>query len=272
VAACELAAFWAAVAGYAGAFLAVVFGLVLRRRGVVRSGLGLGAAGVAAQAVALGCRGIGEVAPPFVTYYESVMFATWLAAGSALWLARSREWFRPALPVVLGVTLLLMGSAVFTAREFRPLGPALQSWWLVVHVVFALLAFGGMLVAAGAGVLAIRRRTPPAVRGRVDEVMFRAFALSFIFQLVMTASGAIWAHQAWGRYWGWDPIETASVLTLIVYALALHLKATHDWRGARLGWLAIAGFLLTAYGIWGVPFVSPSAHLYTSPTYRAEAK
>ncbi|MEK7475082.1 MAG: cytochrome c biogenesis protein CcsA [Candidatus Coatesbacteria bacterium] len=272
MAASELAAFWAAVAAYAAAFLAVVFGLVLRRRGAVRAGLGIGAAGLAAQGIALTCRGIGQVAPPFVTYYESVVFGTMLATGVALWLARSREWFRPALAVVLGVSLLLMGSAVFTAREFRPLGPALQSWWLVVHVVFALFAFGGMLVAAGAGVVAIRRRAAPAVRGRIDEVMYRAFALSFIFQLVMTASGAIWAHQAWGRYWGWDPIETASLLTLIVYALALHLRATHDWRGVRLGWLAIAGFLLTAYGIWGVPFVSPSVHLYTSPAYRAEAK
>ncbi len=265
--AAELIGFWAAVAAWAVATLAATGGLVLGRDGWVRAAGAAAATGVAGQVAALLARGLGGWGPPFTTYYESVLFGTLLAGGALMWLGRTRPPFRAALVVAAPVILLLLGSAVFTAREFEPLSPTLQSWWLVVHVLFALAAFGAMLVAAGlAGVVLVpgaAARWLPATGA--DGWLVRAFSLAFVFQLVMVASGSIWAHQAWGRAWGWDPIETCSLLVAIVLGLALHLHRLHGWRGGRLAWLAIGAFLLTAYGIWGVPFFQPSVHLYQGP-------
>ncbi len=262
----EVVGLWVAVAAYAAAFVLAVFGLVLSRPAALGAAFGATAAGWFAQGSALAFRGVAEWSPPFNTYYESVLCGTWLATGALLVLARRSGGLRPALAILNPVSLLLLGSAMFTDRSLRALIPGLQSWWLVVHVCFALLAFGCMAVAAATGPLLwfprAARAPAPAV---LDRLLFRAFALAFIFQIVMIASGSIWANQAWGRWWGWDPIETFSLLTLIAFGIALHLKIQFGWSGPRLAWLAVAGFLLTVYGIWGVPFFQQSVHLYQGP-------
>lgn len=265
--AAELAGLWLTIAALAASFILAAVAVALDRPGWLAQARAVALAGLVPQAVALAVRGIAQYAPPFTTYFESVMFGTFLALAGWGWSTRGRGGFPAAIAVVAPVNLLLLGSAVFTAREFKPLGPALQSWWLVVHVLFALLAFAAMTGAAGAAVLGVTNgraawRPEPAA---LDRFLSRAFALSFLFQLVMTTSGAVWAHEAWGRYWGWDPIETFSLLTLIVFGIALHLVRMHGWRGRTLAWAAIAGFLLTVYGIWGVPLFFPSVHLYQGP-------
>lgn len=257
----ELPAFWTAVGAWGLAFAATAAGTVLGRPAWNRLGRGLAAAAVLAQGAALVGRGLTAWSPPFTTYYESVLGGTWLAGAAALLATRRRPELAGILLVTAPVALLLLGSSVFTVREFAPLGPALQSWWLVVHVVFALLAFAAALTAAGAGAVLVVR---PSREG-AGIVVSRGIALAFLFQLVMIASGAIWAHQAWGRYWGWDPIETCSLLTLLVFGLGRHLERLHGWGGRRLAGVAVAGFLVTAYGIWGVPFFQPSVHLYQGP-------
>lgn len=262
----ELAGLWTAVAAYAGAFVLAALGLALGRRGPLAAALAAAALAWLAQGAALACRGVAEWSPPFNTYYESVLFGTWLAVGALLWLARRPDGLRAGIAVAAPLVLLLLGSAMFTDRSLRALAPGLQSWWLVVHVCFALLAFGSMAVAAAAGALLwLPRARSFAAPRAVERVLPRAFALAFVFQLVMIASGSIWANQAWGRYWGWDPIESFSLVTLLLYGIALHLKTQFGWGGRKLAWLAAAGLLATVYGIWGVPFFQPSVHLYQGP-------
>ncbi len=264
---CELAGYWGAIGAYAAAFVLAAFGLALSRKGPLSAALAGTAAGLACHTASLVCRGLAQWAPPFITYYESVLFGTWLAALIALVAALRRPGLTPLLVAVNPLNLLLLGSGLFASRELAPLAPMLQSWWLVVHVVFALLAFGAMTVGAAAGFLrlaAARAAWAPSAE-LPDLVVFRSLALAFLFQLVMVVSGSIWADQAWGRFWGWDPIETFSLLTLIVFAIALHLRLSFGWRGRKLAWAAMAGFLLTVYGIWGVPFFQPSIHLYQDP-------
>lgn len=267
---CELAGYWAAIAAYAAAFILAAFGLALGRERIMSAALAVTAAGWLFHTGSLVCRGLAQWAPPFVTYYESVHFGTWLAALIALAAVWRQRRLAPLLVAVNPLNLLLLGSALFASRELAPLAPALQSWWLVLHVLFALLAFGAMAVGAAAAILrltAARAAWAPMAEP-ADLVVFRSLVLAFLFQLVMVVSGSIWAEQAWGRFWGWDPIETFSLLTLILFAIALHLRFSFGWKGKKMAWAALIGFLLTVYGIWGVPFFQPSIHLYQGPNAR----
>lgn len=263
----ELAGLGGAMGGYAAAFVAAILSLVLKRPRTLGPAYALSVAGAVFHSAALVSRGLGYWIPPFITYYESVLFGSWLAMVASLVLVRRLEDLRAILAALCPVMLLLMGSAMFTNREFAPLSPTLQSWWLVVHVLFALLAFAGMAVAFGGAVFLF---LSPRARGgstasRTDRVIYKSIILAFIFQMVMLVSGSIWANQAWGRYWGWDPIETFSLLTLVLFGISLHLRFQYGWKGRRMAWFAVLGFLFTIYGIWGVPFFSQSIHLYQGP-------
>ncbi len=212
------------------------------------------------QTVALAWRGIVQFSPPFITYFESVAFGCWLAAGGYLLFARR-------LPAAVGATVslinfLLLGSAALAPRPLTPLPPALQSWWLLFHVLFALLTFGALVVGAGAAAALLLPSRVVQDRERLGRWLVPCLSFAFMSQLAMITSGAIWAHKAWGRYWGWDPIETFSLLTWLVYGVALHAHYTYGWKGPRLAWSLVTGLVLAIYGIWGVPYFSKSVHLY----------
>jgi ABC-type transport system involved in cytochrome c biogenesis permease subunit len=138
------------------------------------------------------------------------------------------------------------------------LEPPYRSNWLMVHVVFAWLAFGSYVVAsalAGYFLWVTRRAVPvpePDRRGLVDELAARLIAFGFVSDSVMIASGAIWAHGLWGRYWAWDPIETWSLVSWLVYGVNLHLRFTLGWQGRRAAWVAVLsvlGIIVTFFGL-----------------------
>ena len=266
----ELTLFWAALSAYGLSFTLQALSLALGRPRLAPAYRALVLGGVAAHALALTWRGFSQGSPPFISYYESVSFGVWLDSLFYLWLKRRQPSFEGAWLALGPANLLLMGSACLSAHEFAPLAAPLQSWWLAVHVLFALAAFACLALAFG---LALLLLAPPGLArpawlpgpSASDDYFFRFLALAFLFQLVMLVAGSIWADQAWGRFWGWDPIETASLLTLLVEALAIHLRLHFGWRGRRLAGLLVLAFLLTVFSIWGVPYLSQSIHLYQKP-------
>ena len=95
-----------------------------------------------------------------------------------------------------------------------------------------------------------------------DELSYRAVAWGFPFLAVGIVSGAVWANYAWGTYWSWDPKETWSLITWLIYAAYLHARVTRGWRGTRAAYLSIAGFLAVIFLYWGVSFILPGLHAY----------
>ena len=250
---------FAALAFYAATFLAAAVAIAFKESWARALSPLLGLAWIL-QLVALVWRGVAQASPPFITYFESVSFGCWLAAGVYLLFARK-------FPAVVGATVaivnfLLLGSAALAPRPLMPLPPGLQSWWLLFHVVFALLTFGVLLVGTGAAAAFLLPSRFSFDRERLGRRLVPCLSFAFMSQLAMIASGAIWAQKAWGRYWGWDPIETFSLLTWLVYGAALHAHYTYGWKEKRLAWVLVAGMLMAGYGIWGVPYFSPSVHLY----------
>ena len=181
-------------------------------------------------------------------------------------LAAAAVWqYRPAVraaPLFLATTLLVLGKGLGARAAGAPLAPVFRSNWLVVHVLSAWVAFGSYLVAAGlaAHYLWLGRRTPaegtrPEV---IEELSAKLVVLGFLGHSVMLVSGALWAHGLWGRYWGWDPLETWTLVSWLIYSVYLHLRFTLGWKGRRAAWVAVssvAGVLVTFYGIGLVSYV-----------------
>jgi len=193
------------------------------------------------------------------------LFRTFIVTNSAMVLAVA----------TLPLAFLLMGYGVMRQPVLNPLAASLRSFWLYVHVFFAWLAFGAYALAMAGGIVYLlkRRDTERAVHNpiherfptleRLDELVFRWVVFGFVTDAVMIASGAIWARDLWGSYWSWDPVETWSLVTWLVYGLAIHLRVTRGWTGARfarVAALAIAGMIITFFGVTFV--VETSNHFF----------
>lgn len=168
----------------------------------------------------------------------------------------SRYQLRSLGLIVLPVAIGLMLYAASLPSDIEPLVPALQNnSLLTLHVSVAIIAYSAFAVSFGAAALYLAQhrfntRFLPRTESS-DEVGFLSAALGFPFMTLVLVLGAYWANTAWGRYWGWDPKETASLVTWLLYAGYLHTRALREWRGTRSAWLLVIGFvavMLTYFG------------------------
>jgi cytochrome c-type biogenesis protein CcsB len=225
----------------------------------VRAAIGLSALGVIAHVIAVVARGLAVHRAPWGNMYEFITALTCIAALFFVYvMIRYRVW---ALGVfVMGAIVLALGLAetlIYTAAG--PLVPALQSYWLSIHVTAMTLSTGIFFVAAVLGILYLvaqryRRRIaagkadPNGLITRIpspeqlDKLTYRAVIFGFPIWTFGVIAGAIWADQAWGRYWGWDPVETWAFITWVLYACYLHAQATAGWRGTRSHIIQLLGF------------------------------
>ena len=158
------------------------------------------------------------------------------------------------------------------AHEIQPLVPALQSYWMKIHVPANFVGYGAFALAAMLGVayLLIDRKPNGLLAQRLpstevlDDIMYKAIALGFAFFTVATVLGAMWAAEAWGGYWSWDPKETWALIVWLNYAAWLHLRLTKGWRGRPLAWWAIVGLFVTLFAFVGVNMFLSGLHSYGS--------
>ena len=226
--------------------------------------------GFVVHTLALIVRGVGASRLPLTNQYE---FATSFAWGIALcYLVFMKKYgFRAMGVFVAPVVFLIIGYAAMQNREVNELMPALQSNWLAIHVSTAIISYGGFGVAFGVSMLYLfrekmatdefRQREIPALE-RLDLISYRAISLCFLFLTLVIITGAIWAERAWGRYWSWDPKETWSLITWIIYALYLHMRLTKGWKGKKAAWFAVIGFICVIFTYIGVNTLLPGLHSY----------
>ena len=156
------------------------------------------------------------------------------------------------------------------AHTIQPLIPALQSWWMKIHVPANFIGYGAFCIAAMLGIAelwALRNENagkksslPPSQV--IEEVMYKAIAVGFLFFTIATILGALWAADAWGRYWSWDPKETWAFIVWLNYAVWLHLRLVAGWRGKILAWWAVIGLFVTAFAFIGVNMFLSGLHSY----------
>jgi cytochrome c-type biogenesis protein CcsB len=206
---------------------------------------------------------------PLSNFYESLVFFAWTLP--ALGLFAFRRYFKGylgALVSVLACLLLAYASFGGVDTRIKPLMPALKSNWLLIHVVTAFLGYAAFALAFGAGLLYLvqerrpRKSLPPPAQ--LDRLVYRAAVLGFLLLTLGILTGAVWAETAWGRYWSWDPKETWSLITWLIYATLLHARLLKGWQGRRIAWLAVLGFLAVLFTYFGVSFLLTGLHSYLS--------
>jgi cytochrome c-type biogenesis protein CcsB len=191
---------------------------------------------------------------PFSNMYEfSIAFATGVIG---VYLFFERKYHQQILGlIVLPIALLMLLYAWTIPATADPLVPALQNNLLLsVHVAVAIVAYGTFAVSFAAAVLYLLQaygvpRLPKAEL--LDEIGYRAVVIGFPFMTLVIVLGAVWANVAWGRYWGWDPKETASLVTWLIYGAYLHARVVRGWRGNRAAWLLVIGFGATLFTYFG---------------------
>ena len=163
--------------------------------------------------------------------------------------------------IVMLIAALLIGSIIILMPnqliDTKPLMPALKSPWLTSHVLTAVFAYGGFALAAGLAAMQLRRPVPKG-----DEWINRIIAISFIMLTLTIVLGAIWAEEAWGRYWSWDSKEIWAMITWIIYAIYLHLHRQKFWIGRNANILVVAGFIVVLFTKYGVNFLLAGLHSY----------
>jgi cytochrome c-type biogenesis protein CcsB len=180
--------------------------------------------------------------------------------------------------LVTMASLITLGVAVLLLYNDSPqLVPALKSYWLVIHVAAAIISGGAFTVGAAATVLYLvadraervpGARVSAAIAARIpdsatlDTLAYRVNAFVFPLWTFAVIAGAIWAEDAWGRYWGWDPKETWAFITWLVYAAYLHARATAGWRGRRAAVVALVGFACFLINFFGVNLFASGLHSY----------
>ena len=200
---------------------------------------------------------------PLSNFYESLIFYAWCIALILVFMKKS---LRVPLITMLAslAALFFMGYASLSPsvdRHIQPLIPALQSNWLHVHVFTCFIAYASFAVSFLCGLLYMLR--PKSVQaGKLEEINYQSIVVGFPMLTAGILTGAVWAHYAWGSYWSWDPKETWSLITWIVYALFLHARFTRGWKGRRIALLSIIGFMSVIFTYLGVNFILAGLHSY----------
>ena len=219
---------------------------------------------------------------PFSNLYEFTLVFAWATLLVFLFFA-VRFRLLAAAPLVLTVVTALVGVAAMMARDIRPLMPALRSVWLQAHVATGLLAYGALAVSAALAMVSIAgveeksvSKTSAAKTGtdwsaqywrmpgseELERYIHGLIVFGFFFLSLLIVTGAVWAEETWGRWWGWDPKEAWALVTWLIYLVYLHGRKRFGWQGQTTAWFSAIGFLAVMFTLFGVTYLLPGLHSY----------
>jgi cytochrome c-type biogenesis protein CcsB len=224
------------------------------------------AAGAVVQTAYIAVRWMEAGRAPFSNMFESLVLFAWAVAVVYL-VIRARINLPPLGAAASLLVVLVLAYASAFESDIKPLMPALQSNWLSVHVFTCFLGYSAFAISflSAIGYLVVSRAgsaAPEETRDSMDLVTAKTIAFGFLFLTVGIITGAVWANSAWGTYWSWDPKETWSLVTWLIYAVYLHCRYMHGWRGRRAAWIAVFGFASVVFTYVGVNFLLPGLHSY----------
>ena len=262
--------FTIAMAAYLASMVLYVLFFVLKKDVTGKIADIIVAAAFVFHTIALITRGIGAGRLPMTNQYEfATSFAWGICACYLIFLWRYK--FRALGAFVTPVIFIVIGYAAMQSREVRDLMPALRSNWLAIHVSSAIISYGAFGVSCAVSLMFLLRQKMAnnafwqehiPQEKRLDLISYRAVSLGFLFLTFVMVTGAIWAERAWGSYWSWDPKETWSLITWIIYAIYLHLRISRGWKGKSAAIFAVIGFICVIFTYIGVNTFLPGIHSY----------
>ena len=210
---------------------------------------------------------------PITNLHESLSFFALCTAAFFLYLKKTYKVAGLGSIVLPVVSIMVIWSLVLPS-PIKPLPPVLQSYWLPIHTSFAFIGDAIFLVGCLVSVVYllaerdIKRKRLHAIFGSfpsldtLDRINYRCMSFGFPFLTIGIITGSIWAQSAWGSSWSWDPKETWSLITWIVYAILIHNRLTMGWRGRKTAYLMILGFISVVVTFLGVNFLIGGLHSY----------
>jgi len=245
---------------YFAAFMLYLLGMVMNRDFLARLGTFASLIGLFAQTLAIILRwvesyrlGIGHA--PLSNLYESLIFFAWtimLLYMIVEWRTKNRTFGTFVTPLAF----LAMAYASFSpniSSHIQPLIPALKSNWLISHVITCFFGYAALGLAFGLSLMYLLKRLDTQKRKSIflrliprqsilDDLNYQMTVVGFLMLTLGIITGSVWAHSAWGAYWTWDPKETWSLITLLVYASVIHSRMVRGWKGKKIAILSIIGF------------------------------
>jgi len=272
----EYTTFWITVFAYATGTVLALGGLVFRKERWIGAAGYVCAAGLAAHIAAIAARVAHTGHLPVASRYENILTGSAVVMLFSLLAIAGRRGLQPLMVFTAPFALLMLGYALLNQPRFTTMSLVLDNLWMFVHILFAWLAYGSYSLAAALGFLYLLKSSRPGKTGGagnggalvarlpdpalLEDMIFRFIIFGFVAHVVMLASGSIWARDLWGSYWNWDPVETWSLLSAVIYGLWIHLRLTLRWRGRRMAWLALGAMATVLIAFWGTTLLGPSTH------------
>jgi cytochrome c-type biogenesis protein CcsB len=213
---------------------------------------------------------------PLSNLYESLVFAAWSIMLIYILLEfRNKQRVLGIFPSLFA--FLAMSYASYSDQidsKIQPLVPALKSNWLIAHVVTCFLGYAAFAISFGISIMYLIKKyqtSQAPARGPVallpdlkqlDAFNYQMIFFGFLWLSLGIITGSVWANSAWGTYWSWDPKETWSLITWLIYAALLHARTIKGWRGNRVAWLSVLGFGCVLFTYFGVNFLLSGLHSY----------
>lgn len=258
--------FWIAAYTFTVAFLVQLAAIIFKKESWVAPGWYLTLIAFGFLTATVATRWIGSGHPPVDGRYESNLAGAWFVL---LMLVLVQRWFKRIKVfglLIIPIVLIMLGQGIMSRPELRPLTPNYNSWWLWIHVLFAWFAYGSFAVASGLGLIYLLKNRAVNSDAKfwglfpdvnlMDDIITRFVFFGFISQTMMLISGSIWANGLWGRYWGWDPLETWSLVTWLTYGVIIHFRLTLGWKGTRIAWLVLMALATEIVTLFGIGYVT----------------
>ncbi|MEW6248104.1 MAG: c-type cytochrome biogenesis protein CcsB [Nitrospirota bacterium] len=213
---------------------------------------------------------------PWSNQFEAMAYVSWAIILGYVVLESIYQ-LRAVGAFVVGIGFIAMGAASLLPYRYQtaePLVPALNSYWIYIHVSVTLTSYAAFAMAGGLGVMYLVKERADRRGGRsriaaslpdletIDELGYKAIMVGFPLLAFGIILGAMWANYAWGGYWSWDPKETWSLIVWLIYGAYIHARMTRGWEGRRAAIYAIFGLLMVIFCFWGVNFLLSGLHAY----------
>lgn len=259
---------WSAMFGYLAAFVLYLTMAVFKKNSLEKGCWRVFIGSFLLQTAAISWRCYVSGRLPVMVSYEHYQMATWFIGFVTI---SSGYLYRQMRIVAMGAAvaiLLLMGMGFGTESTMDAMRPPFKSNWLAIHIGFSWFGFACFVLATVMAIVYLRKgpgRKEGAILARfpapdmLDDLMMKQILFGVICQGLAIIAGAIWAHQLWGRYWGWDPIETWGLIYWLTYGAVLHLRLMMGWRGKKLAILILLALSTAIVSFWGIG-LGPQSH------------
>jgi cytochrome c-type biogenesis protein CcsB len=252
---------------YVVATVANATGVIFRKERMETRSYWIAAVGLVLHSILIGLWWVEVGHGPYMAPSEVLSSDAWMVLGCYFFFARLYPRVKPTSIAAFPAAFLLLALSLFYNPGIRSLPATFRSIWLIIHIGLYKISLATLVIGCALAVFYLLKkredkgwltRLPPLET--LDIYSYRFAGFGFIFWTIGMLAGSIWAYQSWGRFWGWDPTETWSLITCLMFGAYLHLRRLFQWNGSRAAWFFIVCFVIAVVSAFGMATLSGSIH------------